>query len=69
MKETKIEMIEKKFLTYHGLKYEVTGVFSHKDRNYITIDVKDEHGKPHTICDKNDTLYNKIEKVKVPKNN
>ena len=68
MKETKIEMIEQKFLTYHGLKYEVTGAFSHKARNYITIDVKDEHGKPYTICDKNDTLYDKIEKVKVPKN-
>ena len=37
--------------------------------NYYVADVKDEHGKPYTICDKNDTLYDKIEKVKVPKSN
>ena len=60
-------MIEKKFLNYKGSRYEVQGAFSHPKRDYITIDVKDEHGKPYTICDKNDTLYDKIEKVKVPK--
>lgn len=37
--------------------------------NAYVPDEDDEDGKPYTICDKNDTLYDKIEKVKVPKSN
>lgn len=66
-KEEKIEYVEKKFLNYKNEKYEVFGAFSHPQRAYITIDIKDEKGNPYTICDSNDTLYQKIEKVKVPK--
>lgn len=64
----KIETVEKKYLNYKDERYEVQNVFSHKDREYITIDVKDSEGNAYVICDKNDTLYKKIEKVKVPKN-
>ncbi len=67
MKEEKVEMIEKKFLDYKGEIYEVTGAFSHPKRDYITIDVKDSRGNPYTICDSSDTVYKKIEKIKVPK--
>ena len=66
-KEEKVEMIEKKFLNYTGERYEVQGAFSHPKREYITIDVKDSEGNAYTICDSSDTLYKKIEKVKVPK--
>ena len=66
-KEEKVEMIEKKFLNYKGDRYEVTGAFSHPKRDYITIDVKDYRGNPYVICDSSDSVYNKIEKVKVPK--
>ena len=47
-KEQKVEMIEKKFLNYKGDRYEVTGVFSHRNLNYVSIDVKDIQGK--CIC-------------------
>ena len=67
MKEQKVEMIEKKFLTYKGDRYEVKGAFSHGTRDYITIDVIDTEGNPYTICDSSDTVYKKIEKIKVPK--
>ena len=67
MSKEKVEMIEKKFLNYKDERYEVQGVFSHQMRNYITIDVKDTDGNPYVICDSSDTLYTKIEKVKVPK--
>ena len=66
-KEDKIEMIEKKFLNYEGSRYEVQGAFSHTKRAYITIDVKDNDGNTYVICDSSDTVYNKIEKIKVPK--
>jgi hypothetical protein len=33
----------------------------------ITIDIIDSEGNPYTICDSSDTVYKKIEKVKVPK--
>ena len=66
MKEQKVEMIEKKFLNYKNERYEVQGAFSHPKRDYITIDVKDSGGNPYTICDSSDTVYKKIEKVKVP---
>lgn len=67
-KENKVEMIEKKFLNYKGSRYEVQGAFSHPKRDYITIDIKDTDGNPYTICDSSDTVYKKIEKIKVPKN-
>lgn len=67
MKEQKVEMIEKKFLNYKGDRYEVQGAFSHPKREYITIDVKDKDGKPYTICDSNDVLYGRIEKIRVQK--
>lgn len=66
-KEEKVEMIEKKFLNYKGSRYEVQDAFSHPKRDYITIDVKDDDGNPYTICDSTDTLYKKIEKIKVQK--
>lgn len=67
-KKEKQEMTEKRFLNYKDERYEVTNVFSHQQRDYITIDVKDTEGNPYTICDVNDSLYKKIEKIKVPKN-
>ena len=67
MKEQKVEIIEKKFLNYKGDRYEVKGAFSHQKRNYITIDIIDSEGNPYTICDSSDTVYKKIEKIKVPK--
>ena len=67
MKEQKVEMIEKKFLNYKGDRYEVKGAFSHRTRNYITIDVIVTEGNPYTVCDSSDTVYKKIEKIKVPK--
>lgn len=66
-KDQKVEMIEKKFLNYKGDRYEVKGAFSHPERDYITIDVIDTEGNPYTICDSSDTVYKKIEKIKVPK--
>jgi hypothetical protein len=66
-KEEKVETIEKRFLNYQNERYEVQGVFSHREREYVTIDVKDSDGNPYTICDSNDTIHKKIEKVRVPK--
>lgn len=66
MKEEKVEMMEKKFLNYKNERYEVQGAFSHPKRDYITIDVIDSLGNPYTICDSSDTVYKKIEKIKVP---
>ena len=65
MSKEKIETIEKRFLNYKCDRYEVKGAFSHQKRNYITIDVIDSDGNPYTICDKSDSLYDKIEKIKV----
>lgn len=65
-KVDKVEMIEKRFLNYQNERYEVQGVFSHRERDYVTIDVKDSDGNPYVICDSNDTIHKKIEKVKVP---
>lgn len=65
--EKKIEYVEKKFLNYKNERYEVMGAFSHPQRAYISIDVKDENGNPYVICDSNDVYYGKIEKVKVEK--
>lgn len=39
------------------------GAFQHSHRKYITIEVKDSNENPYTICDVNDTLYEKIQKV------
>ena len=66
-KEQKVEMIEKKFLNFKDERYEVTGVFSHRNLNYVSIDVKDIQGNGYVICDSSDIYYKKIEKVKVPK--
>lgn len=67
MAQEKIEMVEKKILKYKDEVYNVIGAFSHPKRAYITIDVKDKDGKPYTICDSNDVLYGRIEKIRVPK--
>lgn len=63
----KKEMIEKKILKYKDEIYEVINAFSHPKRSYITIDVKTKDGVPYTLCDSNDTLYDRIEKIKVEK--
>ena len=54
-------------MNYKGERFEVQNVFSHSSRDYITIDVKDDHNNAYTICDSSDIYYKKIEKVKVPK--
>ena len=40
--------------------YEVVNAFSHNERNYISIDVKDINGNPYVICDSDDKYYGKI---------
>ena len=65
----KIEFIEKKILKFQDEVYEVVNAFSHDNRNYISIDVKDINGNPYVICDSGDVYYGKIQKIKVHKNN
>ena len=64
----KIEFIEKKILKFQDEVYEVVNAFSHDNRNYISIDVKDINGNPYVICDSGDIYYGKIQKIKVHKN-
>ena len=64
----KIEFIEKKILKFQDEVYEVVNAFSHNKRNYISIDIKDINGNPYVICDSGDVYYNKIQKIKVYKN-
>ncbi len=62
---SKEQKTEKRILEYKGDTYTVQGAFQHQYRKYITIDVLDENNVPYTICDKHDTLYDKIKKIKV----
>ena len=64
----KIEFIEKKILKFQDEVYEVVNAFSHDNRNYISIDVKDINGNPYVICESGDIYYGKIQKIKVHKN-
>ena len=52
----------KKILEFQGEVYEVVGVFSHPNREYISIDIKDKDGNPYVICDSRDIYYNKIKR-------
>ena len=65
----KIEFIEKKILKFQDEVYEVVNAFSHNERNYISIDVKDINGNQYVICDSDDKYYGKIQKIKIDKNN
>jgi hypothetical protein len=65
-KTDKVEMVSVRTLEYKGEELLVMGAFSHKERKYISIDVKDKVGTPYVICDSNDVYYEKIKTLKVP---